>query len=134
MRYQTRPPSTSTNPSPACRPLFRHATGRIPRAISSRRNCRRLTTDSNPRVPRPAILNVSSLASVIKLVCYNDARQVLHALVAELPFYTQAHGRAVWDGEIAAVHAVGQNGLRVKRIKQINAVHPVVVRVEHDEP
>ena len=82
------------------------------------------------RVPGPAVLDVPLLAAVVELVRDDDALQVLHALVAHLPFDAQPHRRAVRDRQIAPVHAVGQDGLRMQRVEHVDAVDPVVVRVE----
>src|SRR6476646_8277427 len=69
---------------------------------------------SDPRVPGPAGLDVSLLAAVFEPVRHDETPQVLHALVAHLPLHAQAHRRAVREREIAPVHAVGQDGLRVE--------------------
>ncbi|EEF25729.1 conserved hypothetical protein, partial [Ricinus communis] len=58
---------------------------------------------------------------VLQAVDDLDAHDVLGLLVAELPLHAQAQRRAVADARVAAVHAVGEQGLRVKGIDQVEA-------------
>ena len=67
------------------------------------------------------------LSAILELVDHGDALHVLHALVAHLPLNPQPHRRAVLRREITPVHAVGEEGLRVQRVEQVDAVDPVVV-------
>ena len=62
-----------------------------------------------------------------------DALQELHALVADLPLHAQPHGSAVRNRQVAAVHPVGQDRLRVQGVEHVDAVDPVVVRVKTHE-
>jgi hypothetical protein len=57
--------------------------------------------DSDPRVPRPPVLNIPLHTTVVEPIRDDDAADVLHALVAHLPFDAQPHPRAMLD-QIAA--------------------------------
>src|SRR4051794_32782347 len=63
---------------------------------------------SDPVVPGPPVADVAVHAAVVELVLDDDALQVLHALVADLPLDAQPHRRAVLERQVAAVHAVGE--------------------------
>jgi len=59
--------------------------------------------DSDPRVPRPPVLNIPLHTTVVEPIRDDDAADVLHALVAHLPFDAQPHRRAMLDRQTAAV-------------------------------
>ena len=47
-------------------------------------------------VPRPSVL-YPKCPAVVELIRYDDALEILHALVAQLGFYSEAQGGAVAD-------------------------------------
>src|SRR6266436_8151762 len=72
--------------------------------------------------PAPAI------ADVFHGVGNGDVRDVFHALVTELAGDLHANGSAVIDGQLPAVHAVGEKGLRMPGVGHVNAVPPKSVQ------
>src|ERR1019366_4011157 len=51
--------------------------------------------------------------------------EVLNSLVAALAGNTQSKRSAEWDGQLTAVHTVGDESLRVHRIGHVDAFPPV---------
>jgi hypothetical protein len=66
---------------------------------------------------------------VVEVIGHHDAPEELHALVAELLLDSQSYRRAVADRQIASVHSIRQDGLRMQRIQHVDAVNPTVIRV-----
>src|SRR5688572_27925473 len=71
------------------------------------------TACSYASVPGPAILDEAPGAMVVEAIGHHDASEEFRALVTELSLDPCSQWRAVTDRQIAAVHAVRQNGLRV---------------------
>src|SRR5262245_55808287 len=87
-------------------------------------------SQSDAGIPRPAVLDVPKRAVIVEVVGHDDLPQELQALVAELFFDAQPDRRAMADRQLAAVHSISQDGLRMQRIDHVDAVGPVIVRVE----
>src|ERR1039458_6804105 len=66
-----------------------------------------------------------ALAEPFQAIAYGEAGDVFDALVAELPGNTQSKRSAEWDGQLTAVHTVGDESLRVHRIGHVDAFPPV---------
>src|SRR5215510_9813381 len=75
---------------------------------------------SDAGIPGPAVLDVPDRTVVVEVVGYEDPSQELHALVAELLLDAQPDRRAVADRQLAPIHAVGQDGLRMQRIDHVD--------------
>src|ERR1051326_5017738 len=66
-----------------------------------------------------------ALAERLHAIGNREARDVFDALVPELPGNTKPQGSAEADGQLTAVHAMGDERLRVQRVGHIDAVPPV---------
>src|SRR5215469_3221347 len=101
--------------------------------------------DSQPRVPLvAAVLPEAAPAArdVAEAVRHFDAVDVFGVFVADLPLDPQPQRRAVGDRQGLAVHHIGQNGLRMHRVEQIDALivetavvggaHHLIYAMEHD--
>src|SRR5436190_22998339 len=80
---------------------------------------------SQPRIPLVAAIfpeAALALADAVESFDGLDAGQVFGVLVADLALDPQPQRRAVADRQRIAVHAVGQNGLRMQRIEQVEAL------------
>src|SRR5579863_2313374 len=72
-----------------------------------------------PCIPRPSRGDIG--IGFDEFFGYDDALQVFRAFVAYLRFHTNTKRRAMPRGQVFAVHSMGQDGLRVKSIKHIDA-------------
>ncbi len=66
-----------------------------------------------------------AFAEVLQTIRYGEASDVFDALVAELPGNTQSKRSAKSDGKLTAIHAVGDESLRVQCIGHVDAFPPV---------
>ena len=63
-----------------------------------------------------------ALPDIFHRVGDRDARQILHALVAEFAGDAQSYRRSVRSGQLPAVHSVGEKGLRVPGVGHVQAI------------
>src|SRR5262249_23991404 len=91
----------------------------------------------NTGIPRIAVfgsLRALSFTPVFCSVGHGEGRNIFQVLVTNLTFDTQTDGRAVWNREFLTVHAVSEQRLGMKRIRQIEAVPPSVNSVQKNQP
>src|SRR3954468_242291 len=60
-----------------------------------------------------------------RVIGHGDAGDVLDAFVAELSGYAESKRAAEADGKRTAVHAVGDESLRMQRVGHVDAFPPV---------
>src|SRR5260370_33269521 len=73
-----------------------------------------------------------AFAEPFQTIAYRQARDIFHALVAELSGDAQTNRSAVADGKLTAIHPVSYESLRMQRIRHIDAVPPVGLYREID--
>src|SRR6266581_6073364 len=66
-----------------------------------------------------------TLAERFRGIGKGEAGDVLDALVPELPGNTKSKRSAEADGKLTAIHAVGDESLRVQRVGHVDAFPPV---------
>src|SRR5713226_745636 len=66
-----------------------------------------------------------ALAQRFRAIGHGDAGDIFDALVPELPGNAKSKGSAEADGKLTAVHAVGNESLRVQRVGHVDAFPPV---------
>src|SRR5690242_10840030 len=84
--------------------------------------CKLWRAPSNPCVPR-----ISALVR-LQLVRHRHPRDVLHALVPDLPRHPQPQRPAECDRQLAPVHPVSQQRLRMHRVRHVDAVDPIPLK------
>src|SRR5262245_37995399 len=80
---------------------------------------------SNPRVPFVAVVfPIAAIAPAdsVEAVDRLDAGDEFRHLVAELPFYAETHRRTVFQFQRPPIHLVGENGLGMEGIDEIDAL------------
>ena len=85
---------------------------------------------SDARVPCVPIFRAQgagaqAFAKLLEVISDREAIDVFDVLVAELPGNPQPERSAEFDGKLGAIHAVGDESLRVQGIGHVNAVPPV---------
>src|SRR6266571_927119 len=90
---------------------------------------------SDACIPGVAVFGTLCSLSFTPVLCavrYGNTREVFQVFVTQLALDAQTHRRAVWDGKLAAVHAVGQQGLRVPGISHVEAIPPSIDAIKED--
>ena len=75
--------------------------------------------------PASAAAEPKPLPNRFQAIGYGEAGDVFDALVAELPGNTQSKRSAKSDRKLTAIHAVGDESLRVQCIGHVDAFPPV---------
>src|SRR4030095_7725025 len=84
-----------------------------------------------PGVTPFGVRATETLAELLDRVRQREPRQVLDALVAKLPRHSKTYCRAVVDRHRLAVHAVGEERLRMQRVGHVDAFPELIERKEH---
>jgi hypothetical protein len=85
--------------------------------------------NSDTGIPGPTILEVASAALVVEVIRDHNPPQEFHTLVAELRLDSEPQRSAVTDRQIAPVHSVRQDGLRMQCIQHVYAVGRFIIGV-----
>src|SRR6266851_7401616 len=119
----------------ACPPSKRpaEAKGNAANCANRDRNSRR-TISSDPRVPGVPTRRLDgapTIANMFQRIGDGNTRQELHALVPQLPRHAHTQRSAMVRIEIRAIHPIRQKGLRMIRIRHVQAVPHVIKAIEH---
>src|ERR1700683_1161127 len=90
--------------------------------------CLRIVSVLDARIPRVATIRARTtptLAERLEAVRQSHAIDVFHVLITELSRDSESQGTPERDGKFVSVHAVGEERLRVQRVRHVDALPPV---------